>query len=83
MLEGADHIVHVSNKDDVIMKIDRLAGAVFANPDKLNATLAAYQDEHIYKRHRFPPCIIQHAVWLYYCCTSYAPKRVVRALKHA
>jgi putative transposase len=22
--------------------------------------------QNIYKRHRFPPCIIQHAVWAYY-----------------
>ena len=25
------------------------------------------RSESLYQRHRFPPEIIQHAVWLYYC----------------
>jgi hypothetical protein len=24
-----------------------------------------------YRRHRFPPVIIQHAVWLYECCLRF------------
>ncbi len=31
VLEDADHVVHVSNKDDVIMAIDRFASTVFAD----------------------------------------------------
>jgi len=32
-------------------------------------------DQHSYRRHRFPPLIIQHAIWLYLRFTLRIPER--------